>query len=182
MTTYDAYESINETETPGQRTIYGTNLEQERNGPFGDSNNKQDGSIRITVQNIHRIPEHRSSAKSLEMINTLEKWKIDVWGLTETNIVWHNIKKSNCWPERMKKYRGAQSNFAYNQHIEISEKFIPGGVGQISHPNLAGRIIGHGRDESGLGRWVWQKFQGKYGYDLRIITYYRPCYGETQDV
>ena len=117
------------------------------------------------------------------MIKTITDWKLDVWGLTETNILWHNISRHQKWAERMDSIGINKSDFAYNRHEATGTlQFLPGGVGQVSTRDMAGRIIDHGKDGTGLGRWIWQKFQGRFGYELRIITFYRPCKGETQDV
>ena len=117
------------------------------------------------------------------MVSTIEEWKRDIWGLTETNIIWHNVSTKNQWKERTRKYNPMQSCFAYNKHESMgTDKFLPGGVGQVVASNMAGRTIENGKDESGLGRWIWQKFQGRFGFVIRVITFYRPCNGETQDV
>ena len=158
-------------------------LETERNGRFGDTNNKLHGSIRIAHQNVHGIPESKKCSKSYDMIKTFKEWEIDVWGMSETNIIWHNIGYHNQWKERMTSLQPHVSNFAYNRHETLgSDKFLPGGVAQITTKQLAGRIIESGKDNSGLGRWVWQKLQGRFNHMVRIITYYRPCNGDTQDV
>ena len=117
------------------------------------------------------------------MIQTTKEWNIDIWGLSEINILWNNIDRNHQWYERAKHVRPHQTNFAHNQHESNGkDKFLPGGVGQMATSDVAGRIVEHGKDESGLGRWVWQKYQGKYDYILRVVTFYRPCKGETQEV
>jgi hypothetical protein len=32
-----------------------------------------------------------------------------------------------------------------------------------------------GKDATGLGRWVWMRFQGKEGHMTRVVSVYRPC-------
>ena len=87
------------------------------------------------------------------MINTIRDWELDIWGLSETNIIWHNTNKKHHWKERTRAIALSQSNFAYNKHESLgSEKFLPGGVGQIATTNLSGRIVEHGHDSLGLGR------------------------------
>ena len=110
------------------------------------------------------------------MIDTISKWKLDIWGLSETNIVWHNINQKHQWKERTRLLSPIQSNFAFNKHESL------GGVGIVSTTDLSGRIFEHGMDNLGLGRWVWHKFRGKYGFIVRCICFYRPCTGETQEV
>ena len=133
--------------------------------------------------NIHGIPKNKNSKKSYDMIRMLKKWNLDVWGQNETNIIWHNVPTNHQWKDRMKNQGMYQSTFANNRHESLgSATFLPGGVSQTTTKELSGRIIEHGNDDTGLGRWTWQKYQGKFDSVLRIITFYRPCKGETQDV
>ena len=49
-----------------------------------------------------------------------------------------------------------------------------GGVLNAAFGTTATRRFESGKDETGLGRWVWMKFRGRNGMVLRTITAYRP--------
>ena len=69
----------------------------------------------------------------------------------------------------------SKTTLGYNVKDCVSSNYQPGGTMQISINKPSHRIIETGRDESGLGRWVWQKYRGKQEITLRIITAYQPC-------
>ena len=60
--------------------------------------------------------------------------------------------------------------------IRNLNEFNSGGVSLWNLDEAAHRINKSGRDPSGIGRWTWTTYQGKYNKILRIIVPYRPCY------
>ena len=63
---------------------------------------------------------------------------------------------------------------AYFQEYAIRQAFQPGGVSQWSIGKAAHRVMTTGKDETGLGRWAWTRYQGSQNITLRVITAYRP--------
>jgi hypothetical protein len=71
------------------------------------------------------------------------------------------------------------ATFAYDdQEMSITEKTQYGGVGIVASSAFKHRIIGSGKDPSGLGHWVWIRIQGKEGHMMRITSAYRLCQSE----
>ena len=73
------------------------------------------------------------------MIQAIIDWKLDIWGLTETNILWHTVNTNHKWSDRMRHLSPHRSIFAYNRHEKTGNaQFLPGGVGQVITSQLAG--------------------------------------------
>ena len=66
------------------------------------------------------------------------------------------------------------SNRACNEHDPLLGPFQYGRTSSLSTGNLTERNIASGKDLSGLGRWIWQKFRGQGKASLRISTFYKP--------
>jgi hypothetical protein len=49
------------------------------------------------------------------------------------------------------------------------------GTAIFSINNAASRVMGSGRDSTGLGRWTWTRFHGRNGIATRIVCAYQPC-------
>ena len=67
----------------------------------------------------------------------------------------------------------------YNTTDPNAERNQQGGVALFSMDTMAHRIIETGQDETGLGRWTWQRYRGKANHTVRIIVGYRPCLNRT---
>eukprot|EP00957_Ditylum_brightwellii_P211960 15366810-Ditylum_brightwellii.AAC.1 len=64
----------------------------------------------------------------------------------------------------------------HNIHDNISGLHQVGGTASFTAGEFVGRLAGKGgADKTGLGRYTWQRFNGKGGIILRIVTFYRPC-------
>ena len=68
---------------------------------------------------------------------------------------------------------------AYNRHFHKQDKRCYGGTAAIATFNLAAYTCGAGIDESGLGRWVWSRIQGRNGVRATFYSVYRPCPNKT---
>ena len=47
----------------------------------------------------------------------------------------------------------------------------------ITTDEAVNRLRDSGKDSTGLGRWVWMRFQGRNGHVTRVVSIYRPCNG-----
>jgi hypothetical protein len=50
-----------------------------------------------------------------------------------------------------------------------------GGTAIFSVNNAASRVMGSGKDITGLGRCTWTLFHGQNGIVMRVVCAYRPC-------
>jgi len=102
------------------------------------------------------------------------KSKCDIFGLAETNVNWHLLKGSASFYSRVKYYWNRfKTTTSHNIHAKhgINQRggTCSAAVGQIAH-----RINKVGKDNKGLGRWVWLEFKGRENHTTRVYTAYRP--------
>ncbi len=65
---------------------------------------------------------------------------------------------------------------AHNVHAwQQAGRVQEGGTGAICFGDATGYIRKVGKDEEGLGRWIWILFGGSDGHMTRLITAYNPC-------
>ncbi len=111
----------------------------------------------------------------------LEKWDVDVYGMTEPNVNWSKVKKKNNWWERTEPwFETRRLAVAYNIHRgQLAKKAQYGGTITLSRNEICHRGAKTGYDNSGLGRWSWISFRGKKNCTTRVITAYCAVYNMT---
>ena len=131
-------------------------------------------TIRIIFQNCNGLkPNEPDLATSLSSINHLDTSLI---GLAETNLDWNQRSKTTepllksiraIWPHNKTTFTcSTESHNSPTGHQ-------PGGCLQSSFSNLASRHRSSENDNSGMGRWTSQLFQGKNNRSIQIFTAYR---------
>jgi hypothetical protein len=161
-----------------QRTMKGRNLEKDDVEAFGDKmHSKGDETFRVGFQNIANLPQDMRTAKSRQTISYMVQRHYDVFMMSEIGLCWKKLGVEDQWFERtFGKFKTTRSCMAYNKtELGMTRALQPGGVGILAADDVVHRIVKHGRDESGLGRWAWLKLQGRQGTRIRIISVYRPC-------
>ena len=143
--------------------------------------NDNEHILRIGFVNCNGIPPLNTHAKNSSIYTSLADHSFDIIGMTEVNLCWHKITSSQRWHSRTRGWWETSSSvLAYNTNdIDTTSSFQPGGTLQVSINKAAHRVIQHGRDPSGLGRWCWSLFRGKHNVLLRVVTLYRPCLPST---
>ena len=138
---------------------------------------KQEGTIRITMENINNIPSRRDH--NLKLDNG-KKWlvenDVDIACWIETGVPWHKRHKHERLPELMRED-------AWDHQITITSNNVHddcgtrqfGGTATMLFDHVASTMNGSGYDSSGLGRWSWVQLQGKFGISTTIVTAYCPC-------
>ena len=156
-------------------------IRQEEEEIFGDSiENKYDNELRILHMNINGIPVSKEDEKNNLIFQALEKSKADIIGMTEINRYWPKMQEKDRWRQRtFGWWETSKTTIGYNAMDSTNSTFQPGGTMVLSINKPAHRVVETGRDETGLGRWVWQKMKGKRNMMLRIISAYRPCIPST---
>ena len=72
------------------------------------------------------------------------------------------MKDKDRWQRRtFGWWETSKTTIGYNIKDSANTTFQPGGTMILSIDKPVHRIIETGRDETGLGRWVWQKMKGK---------------------
>ena len=94
----------------------------------------------------------------------------------EIGINWHRIEKSNNWKSRIQNLKGRMKHqLAHNIHQEGDNPVQYGGVLISTNNKTVNWITDQGKDPSGLGRWVWQRFSKQDHGATTIISSYIPA-------
>ena len=156
-----------------QRTLSGEKLNDKDNEYFGDiMNTKEENTFRVVSQNIHLLPEAATSGRSRRVVNTISQTDADVFLMAEPRLFWPKVANENKWFERIVgKFRSHQALFGCDT-TKITRTGLQqyGGVGLIAIDKTATRSREWGKDPSGLGRWVWMRFQGGNNHVTRVVS------------
>jgi hypothetical protein len=160
---------------PGHSTHL-RDTEGEGSTHFGDYIQlKQEHTLCIGFQNIGGIPAKKNRIKDDIIRCGIEKFDFDIFGLAEVNTNWTYVQESDRLVHRSKHWWGGHHfTSAHNIHSTSRRTHQYGGVAMWSIGKASHRVIGQGRDPSGLGRWVWTRYRGRNNVTLRIFTAYRP--------
>jgi hypothetical protein len=85
--------------------------------------------------------------------------------MNEVKLYWPQVEKQNKWFERViGRFRAHRALFGCNttEHDKTGLQQF-GGVGLIA-TEAVNRARNGGKDPTGLGRWVWMRFQGRNGH------------------
>ena len=146
------------------------------NNSWGSSYRSQSPyAVRIGFQNIQGLPRSPFAPKHAQIRSLIEFYRCDFFGVAELNLHFRILKSFEQWKERFRRLPRNHSISASNQHFPPTRSpVLFGGVGQFSFNTLSHCAILSGCDPTGLGRWVWTRYQGRNSSYLRIITGYRP--------
>jgi hypothetical protein len=136
---------------------------------------KSEHSMRIGLMNIHGFPLEKSTDKLSNIASFIDSHQLDVFGMTEINTHWKNLPSDLRMEARtVGWFQKHKFVTAYHEKWDTAVPLQFGGVSLWAMDDIVHRIDGTGIDESGLGRWVWQRLQGKGGVALRMVTAYCP--------
>jgi hypothetical protein len=165
--------SLRASETPGV-TTGGRDNESEHE--WGDwCGEKEEGILRIGSINIGTFPSNKAHKKLHLLQEFIKRHDIDIMGLQEINTHW----KKKVMTEQISEltqgwFSNSRLNVAYYKDYNIEDANQPGGVAQWALGYIADRASQRGEDETGLGRWTWQRIQGKQNRGFRVVTAYMP--------
>ena len=160
-----------------QRSLYGDNQESLDLEEFGDiMQRKSPNTLRIMLHNINRLPIYKNQDKSKKLFSYIANKQIDVALLTEIGLYWKLIHNNDKWHERIRHvFRSAKYSLSYNTTEPTMTEMVQfGGTASMAVDDCAHRVIAHGTDTTGLGRWSWLRMEGKNNHHLRVVSAYRP--------
>jgi hypothetical protein len=98
-------------------------------GYFGDfPTRKEDNTLWLCFQNIGGIPSRTGQAKDDYLQTGINKYDIDIMGITETNVSWDNIPETDRLYNRTKHWwRNSHLITANNLHTKEQTKKQCGG-------------------------------------------------------
>ena len=105
----------------------------------------------------------------------IDKYKIDIMGVAETNVNWRKVKHQDRLYERSKSWwEASRVHHASNLTDKTSPKHQFGRVANFSVGKILFWCQSHGKDPTNLGRWVQTCYNRKEGIKLKVITAYAP--------
>ena len=133
---------------------------------------QDDDAIRIQTININTFPK-RGSPKLILLKKMVAE--ADVTGISEINMNhyrfnWISGAASNI--QRM--LHKGRTTIEWLRDREWQHDYQQGGVGVATQGQLQEYFMEEGGDQQGLGRWTWQKFEGRDNIRTAIIQIYRP--------
>ena len=137
------------------------------------STTKDQRHMRLFYQNPNGLGPNIYDSDNICAVKDLESLKVDVLGLSETNVNWNNPFVRDKWRQLV------QSAWEKSKIITSSIKdgdksstYKPGGATMILRNKYASMVSSLGGDE--MGRWVWATLGGGKN-KVTIITCYCPC-------
>jgi exonuclease III len=162
-----------------QQTIHHRKTKPTNSEYWGDEPGiKHECVLRIACRNINYLPMFKQNTKNEEVMYYLHNFNIDVLGMCETNLAWHNLPEHDRPKERFRGYFN-KLKMAYGNNLTdttFQDTSQIGGTMLFSTNDTVSRINDNGTDKSKLGRWTWFRLQGRQGITLRIVSVYRPVY------
>jgi hypothetical protein len=148
---------------------------------WGDTmSTRPEHTLRVMGINWCGMPKNPKDPKMESIKQTIKRLKVDVVGISEVNLDWRQLPSDAQLANRTFRWFDAVvQTTAYLKDYPAKDPIRPGGVTQWTIDKTVHRITGSGQDATGMGRWTWQRYQGKQGITLRIATAYRPCRNAT---
>jgi Reverse transcriptase (RNA-dependent DNA polymerase) len=143
---------------------------------------KTKSDMRIGFVNINGFPINPRELKSYAIKDFVQKNNLDIVGISECNLHWKAVPSDARLEERTTGWFTARkfttAYFENQPRARHDDQTQAGGVSQWTVEDMSTRLVNTGIDSSGLGRWAWQRIQGRQGVATRIITAYRPVVGK----
>ncbi len=161
-----------------QTTISTGNLMD--NSTFGGhklTSTKQENTFRLAFRNINSLPTQKSDHKNLQLVQDIRGHQIDLMGMSEINLAWHNLPFHDQIHERFRgMFEFSKIVCAHNRDKSFDLQQQSGGTMMILQGFCCSRAFDIEYDPLHLGRWCSLVLRGKQGMKLRLVTIYRPVY------
>jgi hypothetical protein len=139
---------------------------------------KQEKCFRIGLMNINGFPMSGRQVKADDIRGFLLAHQFDIMGFTEVNVHWNSLPSEQRLEVQTRGwFTSIKRTTAYYIDHPFPVPFIYGGISQWAMDDAVPRVSEAGVDPTGLGRWGWQRFVGRNGVALRVVTAYRPVEG-----
>ena len=131
--------------------------------------------LRVATININGLPKDVQHVKNDTLRESIDRYKIDVLGLSEINVKWDRIYPSNRLKQRVSRWwEHCHCSYAYNFQDLSKATYQPGGTALFSLHSSSHKVLSPTlSDPFGLGRWTSTLYNGQ-GIRLRIIQFYSP--------
>jgi hypothetical protein len=145
---------------------------------------KGEGITRIIYENFNGLQSTLSKNEKLDKARqVLNDLQVDMVCYNEHH---HNLKHKTNRAVFCQMFNGGDTQLraiaAHNVNKEAG-KFQEGGMAMLAFGDMIERFDpdGSGRDNLGLGRWTFMKFDGGDGVLTQVISGYSPCASKKKD-
>jgi len=150
-------------------------VDSQEQGWGDDIGVERSNGFRLGVLNVGGLLAEGNGAKMQELRTYFTRLRLDVIGITECNAHWKMVPVQQCLPEKTRGWwECLKINSAYYEDYPVLSRHQAGGVSLWSINQGAHRVMECGKDPRGLGRWVWTRYRGRGGVNVRFVTAYRP--------
>ncbi len=159
---------------------------REKFGSYGDKIDTEidDYIVRVAHINVQTMPREEDDLRMHNLRRWAKETKASIISLPETNwdynMIHHEERPDTFIPRWFQGTKVISTWLKRDEHDITHERSQQGGVTLVSHSRIAGTINKSGIDQSKLGRWVWQRFQGANHYRTTVISLYFPNNNQRQ--
>ena len=112
----------------------------------------EDGIFRIYYQNLNGVSARKGTSKWNEINDIIAKYKIAIFGLTETNIEWNKHRTKAIMKATLRKHFKYAIMTTSTTTMKFKDDYKPGGTCTIISNNWTGRSLENINDTTGLGQ------------------------------
>ena len=165
--------SVTERRSEIKTQIDQNNNDSESWGDRVEDKNKSD--YRCCFQNINGLGFNKDDPKRESIRQFINEYHIDFYLMAEINVNWRIVSNNRSIHDMTKGWFETQKvKTSFNRHCRTCHKHQPGGTAIITRDQPALHFDSSGEDSRYLGRWSWQRFRGKQGQHLRVLSVYFP--------
>ena len=129
---------------------------------WGDNMGEKTNEIRVAFQNINGLPKSKDHPKNKDFVEIETKLQIDIMGISEVNLYWPKVAIEDQLQARIREWwQSSHIERAFLKEDGVPSHYQPGGTAMMAIGQISSRVIGSGRDNTGMGRWSWTRFQEK---------------------
>jgi len=168
-------QKCNETHTHTRKHSIQQPLRAEtHNDHWGDDPNLSVNVFRVLSRNINTISSSEHCIQWHGVAAAMKLYCINTICLQETNTKWDdNIHCSVCQALRKTHPRVLLSTSSSTEPSNFETEYQPGGTAIIVTGSNTARILTHGQDPRGMGRWAYIEMLGKNQRKIIIVSAYR---------
>jgi hypothetical protein len=143
---------------------------------WGDNIDSKDrNNYRCCFQNINGLGSQKDDPKRELIRQFIKEYDIDFYLMAEINVNWRVVSSRHSIHDMTRGWFESQKiKTSFNRHCRTCHRHQPGGTAIITRDGPSLHFDSSGEDKRHLGRWSWQRFKGKKGYHLRVLSVYFP--------
>jgi hypothetical protein len=144
------------------------------NLPWGDPIERKGPDLtRFYFQNVNGIKSWDKCINASEIGFYTNVNQVDLLGLAETNLDWQSYRIHNQCRHHLASFWQQHVFQVASSTITFGLTYQPGGVAMLTGNRWASRVSKKHTDA--LGRWVYNRMQGRANTNLTINAAYQPC-------